>query len=175
MLSKEQIDKMLKDACVAEKYVVPSDPIHGEFVADLCCHVRALASEVEILRGLLDEATRRDGAPLVYLACPYSHPEASVRAARFRAANIAAGALMRQGLNVFSPISHTHPIAVDCELPTGFDFWEQYDRAFLSCCSALYVLKIDGWEQSKGVQTEIRIAKELGLSILEAKCPAPSA
>ena len=65
---------------------------------------------------------------MIYLACPYSHPDRTVRLARFDAANRAAGALMREGYHVFSPISHTHPIAEACELPLDFSFWEQYDR-----------------------------------------------
>ncbi|MBU1783170.1 DUF4406 domain-containing protein, partial [Patescibacteria group bacterium] len=33
------------------------------------------------------------------------------------------------------------------------------------CCYKLYVLKLDGWEESVGVQAEIKMAKELDLEI----------
>jgi len=102
---------------------------------------------------------------LVYLACPYSHDEARVRLQRFRAVNVAAATLMAEGVYVYSPISHTHPIAEAGGLPLGFDFWEGYDRAIISACRALVVLKLDGWEESTGVQSEIEIAGELGIPV----------
>ncbi len=104
---------------------------------------------------------------LIYLACPYSHENPAVRHDRFRKANLAAGALMRQGLYVFSPISQTHPIAEACSLPLGFDYWHEYDRAILSVCSALYILAIDGWDTSKGVLAEIKIAEEFRIPVLK--------
>jgi len=103
--------------------------------------------------------------PLVYLACPYSHPDPSVREARFHASNRAAAQLMGHGVIVFAPISHTHPIAMDGDLPKGWDFWERYDRAVLSCCWKVIVLCLPGWRESVGVQAEIKIAGELGIPI----------
>lgn len=104
--------------------------------------------------------------PLTYLACPYSHPDRAVRVARFNAANAAAGELMRQGHLVFSPISHTHPIAEACALPLGWDFWQAFDRAYLDHSHLLVVLEIDGWRESRGVAAEIAIAREQGLPIV---------
>lgn len=103
---------------------------------------------------------------IVYLVCPYSDPDRAVRVLRFEAANRAAGMLMRRGLNVFSPISHTHPIAEACDLPLGFDFWEKYDRAFIEHSSEVYVLKVAGWVASIGVRREIAIATSLGIPVL---------
>lgn len=102
---------------------------------------------------------------LIYLACPYSHPDPAVRRARFDAANLCAATLMRAGVFVFSPISHTHPIAEVGDLPLSWDFWEPYDRLMIAACGALYVLTLDGWRESRGVSAEIAIARELGLSI----------
>jgi hypothetical protein len=105
------------------------------------------------------------GMKLTYLACPYSDPDPAVRESRFHDVNACAAWLMSQGVLIFSPISHTHPIAVDGNLPTGFDFWERYDRAVLACCEKVLVLRLPGWQQSKGVQAEIRIAKEMGIPV----------
>lgn len=102
---------------------------------------------------------------LVYLAAPYSHPDPAVREARFQAANRAAGAMMAEGLHVFSPISHTHPIALCCDLPLGWDYWEAFDRAILSRCSSVVVLRLDGWKESTGVRHEMAIAAELDLPV----------
>lgn len=102
---------------------------------------------------------------LTYLACPYQHTDKQIMRERFDAVNRAAAQLMREGMYIFSPISHTHPIAECGDLPRGWDYWEAYDRALLSCCSRLIVLQLPGWEQSVGVRAEIAIAKELGLDI----------
>lgn len=101
----------------------------------------------------------------IYLACPYSDPNPSVRLARFEKVNIAAGKLMNEGHLVFSPISHTHPIAVACDLPLGFDFWEEYDRTFIGWCDLMYVLTLENWLKSKGVIREMDIAKAMGKPI----------
>ncbi len=103
--------------------------------------------------------------PLTYLACPYSHPSRSVRVARFEAANFAAAKLIRAGLHVYSPISHTHGIAEAGALPLDWSYWEPYDRIFLRMSSRLVVLTLDGWEESTGIDAEISIAHDLGLRI----------
>ena len=102
---------------------------------------------------------------LVYLAAPYSHSDPQVKHDRFLAINQTAAKLIREGLFVFSPIPHTHPIALAGNLPTGWDFWEVYDRIMLSACGSVIILMLDGWQESRGVQAEITIAKELGLPI----------
>jgi hypothetical protein len=102
---------------------------------------------------------------LIYLACPYSHPDKDVQRERFHAANKAGAFLMCKGLFVFSPISHTHPMAEDANLPGHWEFWKSYDVAMIARCQKLMVLKLDGWEQSTGVTAEIKIAKEFGIPI----------
>ena len=68
---------------------------------------------------------------MIYLAVPYSHADPAVRVARFDAVNKVAAKMMRDGLHVFSPISHTHPIALAGDLPGGWEYWEAYDRALI--------------------------------------------
>ena len=102
---------------------------------------------------------------IAYVAIPYSHNNPKVRELRFKIANNVAANLMNQGEVVYSAISHCHSIAVQDDLPTDWKYWEKNDRSFLECCYKLYVIKIKGWEDSKGVQAEIKIAKELDLEI----------
>ena len=97
----------------------------------------------------------------IYLASPFSHPDPIVREQRFEAACRAAAELTRQGRPTFSPIAHGYNL---CRygLPLDWQFWQQHDLAFLSLCSEVIVLKLDGWAQSIGVQAEIAAAKALG-------------
>ena len=102
----------------------------------------------------------------IYLACPYSDPDPSVRDSRVLAADMAAASLMEQGHIVFSPLSHSHPISRFCKVdPTDHDFWLRQDLAWLRHCDELLVLTLDGWEGSKGIKTEIAEAIKIGMSV----------
>jgi nucleoside 2-deoxyribosyltransferase len=98
---------------------------------------------------------------MIYLASPYSHPDAAVREQRFHSVCRMAATLMQQGDVVFAPIVHGHPL-VGHGLPTDWPFWERFDREHLRRCDELVVLMLDGWRESVGVAAEIRIAAELG-------------
>lgn len=100
-------------------------------------------------------------AEIVYVACPYSDPDSAVQERRFQQVNEFCAGLCRDGLVVFSPISHTHPIA-QYGLPKDWDFWQRFDRAYLAVCSRMIVYCLPGWRESKGVQEEIAVMKEMG-------------
>lgn len=102
---------------------------------------------------------------LAYLATPYSHDNPAVMAERFDVVNRVAAELFRDGVHVFSPIGHTHPMAAAVELPTDWKFWADNCRLMISKCDRLIVLQVDGWTTSVGVSAEIEIAKELGLPV----------
>ena len=98
----------------------------------------------------------------IYLAIPYSHPDAKVREERFAIANRFAGYLMKSGYIVYSPISHGHAIEMNYSLPRDWQFWQKQCFPFLEWADEIYVMKIDGWKESVGVQAEIKRAEELG-------------
>ena len=98
----------------------------------------------------------------VYLASPYTkldHEDA------FRKACHAAALLINIGYIVFSPIAHSHYIAKFHKLPKEVEFWREQNRAFIDWCDELWVLDIEGGEDSKGVLEEIDYAKELGKEV----------
>lgn len=96
---------------------------------------------------------------LIYLASPYNHAEESVREERFKLICGVAAQLMSQGVHLFCPIAHTHPIAVCGDLPRGWQYWREYD--LITACDELWIVKIDGWRESEGIKGEIDIAKNL--------------
>ena len=102
---------------------------------------------------------------LIYLATPYSHPDQKIREERFRIVNYMAGKLMSKGDIIYSPISHTHPIALEYELPLDWEFWNKQCIAYLQLSEKVIVLMQDGWKESVGVTAEIKIAKEMGIPI----------
>jgi hypothetical protein len=107
--------------------------------------------------------------PVYYLASPYTHPDAAIREWRFNAACEAAAALMRRGYVVFSPIAHGHPIS-RYGLPGDWSFWQEHCRSMLVRMDELLVLTLDGWEESEGVNAELRMAGEFGIVVTYVSC-----
>jgi nucleoside 2-deoxyribosyltransferase len=103
--------------------------------------------------------------PLIYLACPYADPDPAIRNSRYDCANRMAANMMKAGLNVFSPLSHSVPISqfLELEQHEELDFWMEQDLAILKKCDLLFVICIRGCDKSKGVAIELATAKELNI------------
>lgn len=102
--------------------------------------------------------TNKSPSTVIYLACPYTHPDARLRLERFNRVTAAAAALIRRGHVVFSPITMTHPIdlVLAGESNTlGSDFWVQFDQTFMDRCDSFVLLPLDGWQESRGVLREM--------------------
>lgn len=94
------------------------------------------------------------GGPLCYLATPYSkYPLEQA----FEDAAALAAVLVRAGVKVYSPIAHTHPIAVHGGLrfPLDHAFWMSFDETMMVKADILVVAQMTGWEESKGIAIEI--------------------
>ena len=103
----------------------------------------------------------------IYLAGPYSHKLKSVREYRVNEVNKKAAELMMAGNLVFSPLSHSHPISHYCTVdPCDQDFWLRQDLWVLDVCDEMHILKLDGWDKSKGIKMEIEHAEKLGLEVV---------
>lgn len=103
--------------------------------------------------------------PLVYLATPYTHSDPKVRRRRYQIVTKVTIEFLKKGIFVFSPITYNHPMGRKCGLPVEWKFWRPYDLAFLERCTELFVLKLDGYVESTGVQAEIRHARKMGIPI----------
>jgi hypothetical protein len=105
----------------------------------------------------------------IYLACPYSHPDRRVREFRFNIATQIAGLLIQEGHLVFSPITHSHPIAEVADLPKGWEYWKEFDESFLEWCHEVHIICLPGWETSNGWANEEIIAQTLRKPIIEIR------
>ncbi len=108
---------------------------------------------------------------MFYLASPYSHPDPAVREFRFREVCRTAAALLRSGIDVFSPVAHSHPIA-RFGVPTTWEFWQRVDHEYLQSCEGLVVLRLAGWEESVGVRAELELARRWGMPVIEIDPPS---
>lgn len=105
---------------------------------------------------------------LIYLATPYSHDDRTIRAKRFMTACELTAALFKAGYMCFSPIAHTHPISEIGELPSGFEFWHDYDRLMIARCDVLLIVDMPGSSDSKGIKAETLIAQQLKKPVIYA-------
>ncbi len=108
-----------------------------------------------------EKKSKTSNKPLVYLACPYSGNEEE----NFKLVSKKAAELLNQGMTIFSPIAMCHPMAIYGKLPGNWEFWEKFDRAYISCCNKLIVYRLKGWDTSKGVTAEVKIAQEMGIPV----------
>lgn len=101
----------------------------------------------------------------IYLASPYSHPDAAVRVERYHAVCKAAARFARQGHTIFSPIAHGHSLIAN-GLPIEDNYWQDWCLSFLDMWATdLWVLQLEGWEESNGVAMEIDLATKMGMPI----------
>lgn len=107
---------------------------------------------------------------IAYLACPYSHPDPKIKEKRHNIATHIAFSLMRQGIFVYSPLTHNVPID-RLGIHGNWVTWKDFDHEMLSRCNRLIVLKLCGWEESQGVAAEIAKAKEKDIPIEWMDCP----
>lgn len=100
---------------------------------------------------------------LIYLASPYSHQDPEVRQDRYEQACQAAADLIGEDVFVYSPIAHTHNIALKMpSKPLSFSYWQNFDFRMINACDELMVRRLDGWEDSVGVEAEIEYARKTG-------------
>lgn len=94
---------------------------------------------------------------LVYLATPYSKHPRGIDAAFIEAAKLT-GLLIRTGMTVYSPIAHTHVVAVQGGIdPFDHSIWLPFDMAMMNAADTLIVAHMDGWESSFGIAEEVKV------------------
>ena len=93
---------------------------------------------------------------LVYLGTPYSKYPLGIEMA-FRHAAELAGRLVSAGVTVYSPIAHTHPIAIYAKLnPLDYHYWLKFDEVMMRVSDAIVVAKMESWEDSYGLAHEVQ-------------------
>jgi hypothetical protein len=106
---------------------------------------------------------------MIFLSSPYSDPNPLVMAERYREARELTAAMLRQGAVVFSPIVYLHELAKDYQLPKDAKYWSNFNVSMLRRADVFAILMLDGWEQSKGVQMELSLAKHLNIPVQELR------
>lgn len=104
------------------------------------------------------------GADL-YLATTYTKYPPGIEQA-FKDACALCGTLLTRGLFTYSPIAHTHPIAIHAGLdPMDHEIWLPFDRVRMDKADAILVAKMDGWQDSFGIAYEVDVFRSAGKPI----------
>lgn len=101
-----------------------------------------------------------------YVASPYSKYPAGIQAAFVDICKVTA-ALLREGISVFSPIAHSHPVAMAGEIdPLNYSVWLPTNEALMDAAHGIIVVQMVGWDDSYGVGIEIKRFAAAGKSII---------
>jgi hypothetical protein len=104
----------------------------------------------------------------IYMCTVYSldAPEDTIdgmalREFRYQKAMLYTAEFTKKGEVVFSPILHSHPLALKHMIPGDFKFWEKIDFAFIDSAERVRVIMMDGWDRSRGVTAEVNYARSI--------------
>lgn len=101
-----------------------------------------------------------------YVGTPYSKYRYGLNAAFSSASEIAA-LFIRDGVPVFAPISHSHPIAVHGAIdPLDHSIWLPADTPMMHAAHGLIVAQLEGWQDSYGIKAEVAEFQLQGKPIL---------
>lgn len=98
---------------------------------------------------------------LYYLASPYSRYPGGIQKAHDDVVKQAVF-LNERGIDVFSPIAHSHHMTF--VEPESKDYYRMlnWDAKFIDRTDGVIVCTLEGWETSTGVRWEIDYAKKIG-------------
>ena len=100
-----------------------------------------------------------------YFANPYTHTDKKVVEERVQEQRRLAAHLIKQGYYLLQPIEMCHTMALEYDLPTGYEYWKKRDRGMIDLCFGTIVCLMDGWDKSVGVLDELEYTKQLGKPI----------
>ncbi|OJW47188.1 MAG: hypothetical protein BGO67_03680 [Alphaproteobacteria bacterium 41-28] len=108
---------------------------------------------------------------LYYLAMPYQGTEEEKKY-RTELSLKAVTEFLRQGIHVFAPLNYVNKIAEELALPSlekrrGIVL--PYLLDFLRVSKGMVVISMDGWENSWGVQQELKFCHEMQIPIYNMK------
>lgn len=103
---------------------------------------------------------------MIYVASPYSSDDPVKVLARFLSVSSFVDSMINKGFVAFSPIVYCHPIAARIDAGIDAHSWIHFNVSMLRRVEAIYILCLDGWEESVGVTLEIKIATLLNIPMV---------
>lgn len=105
----------------------------------------------------------------IFIISPYSDPDNVEVLLRVHATEQYFLSLIRQGHFPVSVIVSCHHLTVKYKVLNTFDFWSDYCLSEMATCDEVHLLKLEGWETSVGVISELNHADKLKKTILKVE------
>ena len=104
---------------------------------------------------------------MIYVASPYSHPDPVEMQERYEIVRdwIAKAQAHDMYKWYYSPIVHYHDMALKNTMPTDAESWWRVNEDALSRCDRLLILKMDGYQESKGIAKEFEYCSTWGIEV----------
>lgn len=105
---------------------------------------------------------------MIYIASPftYKHQDSNMRMRveeeRFELVTKAIAKLQEKYPYAFiGPITQSHITSkYMSQKNSEFNYWRKRDLTYISRCDELWILPLEGWQESMGVQEEVKFAKK---------------
>jgi hypothetical protein len=102
-------------------------------------------------------------SPLFLLSAPFSHIDPAVKIIRKVFIAEMAIKMINHGIFVISPVSYGVSLVeyAKTDKKTDFETWKEFCLCVVNASAGLYVINIEGWNESTGVKEEISMALDL--------------
>lgn len=107
-----------------------------------------------------------DPSDIIFVSSPYTSDDPLVVELRMQALTRYLATLASENKVAFSPLLMHFCLDSGVDLPSDFDFWANFCLNLLYKCDVVHVLKLAGWDKSKGVLTEIAFAEENDIPVV---------
>lgn len=91
---------------------------------------------------------------MIYVATPYSDSNPEIREERYRKACEIAYLIAKRNVPCYVPIAFWVSIGEEYRLPDDAEFWTIQDHDLLALSSELWIITLEGWNRSKGIEME---------------------
>jgi len=101
----------------------------------------------------------------IFVAGPFNHPDKEVMDYRTKTIAEYCVKIFNEGNFPVSALLSGLSFANYGNLPTDTETWRNFSIKYVEGCDELHILKLEGWEESSGLKTEIATAERLGILI----------
>ncbi len=96
---------------------------------------------------------------MIYLAAPYNDYDKAVIQDRMEKIYSVIARYTKEGTHVITPL-FMHEVVTRHEIAGDYVFWEKYCLNLLWRCDKMLVLRLEGWDTSRGVLGEIEFCEK---------------
>lgn len=101
---------------------------------------------------------------VIFLAMPYQHSDPKVVEKRIEILHDVIAFLMKSNKIAIAPCLN-HSVVKRAKIQIDPQYWAAYSAAHIPICSRMFVLTMEGWDQSSGIEGEIQLAKKFKIPV----------